>query len=113
MPSDGCGFRKETVAGTRGKERDAGPDLRALALRNGRWIHNSHSPPCRLAVGDRVEDNGHPNRRPWPPAHVSSSSNAFASLRSALLKPSVNQPDTGLELDSSVSAVLTTPRRVK
>jgi hypothetical protein len=34
MPSAGCGFRKETVAGTRGKEREAPiPDARKGGVR--------------------------------------------------------------------------------
>ena len=44
---------------------------------------------------------------------LSASRSVFASFRSGVSKPSVNQPDTDLEPDSCASAALTTPRRVK
>jgi hypothetical protein len=92
--SDRYGFSKETVARVPGTDRDAPiPAVRAATIEPLESTLKSHSRPLRRIVGVGEERSFAPGcwKRQWP-AHVNSSSSAFASFRSAVSNLSVNQP---------------------
>ena len=67
------------------------PDLPDLAAEGGGSTHKSHSWRHRRVIGLTRKQSDARNCR-LRPAHASSSSSALASFRSAVSKPSVNQP---------------------
>ena len=88
----GCRLGKATFAEMGGKEEDApSPDLPDLVAEGGGSTRKSHSWRHQRVIGLTRKQSGARNCR-LRPAHASSSSNAFASFRSAVSKPSVNQP---------------------
>jgi len=89
-PNDRCRVGQETFAGVRGNGRDAPiPDLPDNAIK-------SRGHPLKAFPGSRPWMVGPAMERTFArisvPDHASSSSSAFASLRSGVSKPSVNQP---------------------
>ena len=96
--SIGCGFRKETIAGMRRNGRDAPIAViyRSTACRPPSTHLRTSCPRQWLSAhpgsGHSPQTLGHAG---GGPAHVSSSSSAFASFRLAVSKPSVNHAYTG------------------
>ena len=83
-------FSQRTFAGTRGNGRDAPiPDLSALIPERGGSTLNRPWCPCRRIVGFTGERSF---AQCDSAIHANWSSSAFASFKSGLSKPSVNQP---------------------
>jgi|SRR5271165_4893043 len=92
--SAGRGFKKETIAGRHRNGRDAPfPALRRALAQGVKSTLESHSCPKPSVVAPARERTFVPDFGTCQsPAYANASSSAFASLRSGVSKPSVNQP---------------------